>query len=92
MKGLTQYVPKKASQHAPCTPPFGPTRETGVFAQFPPPESCVEIGGDGGVGCVGGVGGGVGGVGGGVGGRGGVNMQIHCLPEEHAPELPPPNT
>ena len=42
-----------------------------------------EDGGDGGVG-------GEGGEGGNVGGDGGVNMQIHCQDEEHAPELPPP--
>ena len=29
-----------------------------------------------------------GGSGGGVGGDGGVNMQMHCLDEEHEPELP----
>ena len=36
--------------------------------------------------------GGGGGGGGGDGGEGGVNMQIHCLDEEHAPELLPPKT
>ena len=34
--------------------------------------------------------GGDGGNGGGVGGDGGVNMQMHCLDEEHKPELPLP--
>eukprot|EP00964_Phaeocystis_antarctica_P054628 scaffold32130_cov66-Phaeocystis_antarctica.AAC.6 len=33
-----------------------------------------------------------GGSGGGVGGEGGVNMQMHCRDEEHAPELPTPKT
>ena len=42
MKGLTHSLPEKPSQHATCNPPFGPTRETGVFAQFPPPESRLE--------------------------------------------------
>ena len=37
----------------------------------------------------GGDGGGDGG-GGNCGGEGGVNMQMHCLDEEHEPELPPP--
>ena len=36
--------------------------------------------------------GGDGGDGGGVGGEGGVNMQMHCLDEEHEPELPLPYT
>ena len=34
--------------------------------------------------------GGDGGSGGDVGGEGGVNMQMHCSDEEHAPELPTP--
>ena len=34
--------------------------------------------------------GGDGGDGGGVGGDGGVNMQMHCRNEVHAPELPTP--
>ena len=34
--------------------------------------------------------GGDGGNGGSVGGDGGVNMQMHCLDEEHEPELSPP--
>ena len=34
--------------------------------------------------------GGEGGEGGGIGGEGGVNMQMHCLDEEHEPVLPPP--
>ena len=54
-------------------------------------------GGDGGGGGVGGDGGDGdghthGGDGGDVGGDGGVNMQMHCLDEEHEPELPPPKT
>ena len=32
-------------QQAPCVPPFGPTRETGAFAQSPPPESVEETDG-----------------------------------------------
>ena len=41
----------------------------------------------------GGSGGGDGGDGGGnAGGDGGVNMQMHCLVEEHEPVLPPPQT
>ena len=75
MKGLVQYItpPVEAYwwQQAPCTPPFGPTRETGVFAQFPPPESCeetdgVEGGASGGGNCGGGGDGGDGGDGGGA--------------------------
>ena len=34
--------------------------------------------------------GGDGSSGGDVGGEGGVNMQMHCWDEEHAPELPTP--
>ena len=48
-------------------------------------------GGGGGSGGSGGEGGGSGG-GGEVGGDGGVNMQMHCQDEEHAPELLPPKT
>ena len=54
-------------------------------------------GGGGGLGDGGGGGGGAGGGGGlgdgdggNVGGEGGVNMQKHCLYEEHEPKLPPP--
>ena len=36
--------------------------------------------------------GGDGGNGGNGGGGGGVNMQMHCLIEEHEPVLPPPRT
>ena len=54
-----------------------------------------EAGGNGGAG---GGDGGDGGDGGGEGGDGsdggdgGVNMQMHCLDEEHEPRLPPPKT
>ena len=47
------------------------------------------MGGEGGEG---GDNGGDGGDGGGDGGDGGVNMQMHCLDEEHEPVLPPPKT
>eukprot|EP00964_Phaeocystis_antarctica_P030676 scaffold17343_cov66-Phaeocystis_antarctica.AAC.1 len=36
--------------------------------------------------------GGDGGSGGDVGGEGGVNMQMHCRDEVHAPELPTPSS
>ena len=45
-------------------------------------------GGDGGHGGEGGDGG----EGGGAGGEGGVDLQMHCLYEEHEPGLPPPQT
>ena len=49
--------------------------------------------GSGGGGGDNGGGGGDGGAGGDVGGDGGwVNMQMHCLDEEHGPVLPPPKT
>ena len=48
-----------------------------------------EDGGDGGKG---GGEGGEGGEGGGIGGEGGVNMQMHCLDEEHEPVLSLPET
>ena len=44
--------------------------------------------GGGGDGVGGDSGGGDGGGGDGVGGDGGVNLQMHCLLEEHGPELP----
>ena len=44
----------------------------------------------GGVGGDGGSDGGDGCSGGDAGGEGGVNMQMHCLDEEHEPELPTP--
>ena len=34
----------------------------------------------------------MGGGGGNAGGDGGVNVQMHCLDEEHKPVLPPPQT
>ena len=57
----------------------------------PPLKSKAVVGRDGGSGGGGGDGG-EGRGGGGEGGAGGVNMQMHCLREEHEPELPAPTT
>ena len=59
------------------------------------PEPLTHVGGGGsGGGEGGGIGGdgGDGGDGGSAGGDGGVDLQMHCLYEEHKPGLPPPQT